>query len=153
MPGAHERSTAAWGLGQARRSMSGLSFLKCLIRARSSWSGLDPRPRQLIGAQIRKTTRRTWTRPWRSCSRTIHPDRSRSYDRLRKLNDDWHKEIIMDTANTKSQRVQKFPFFLLLLIINIVFLLALVIWVECLLRASAQELNRRTFASAEEASS
>jgi hypothetical protein len=58
----------------------------------------------------------------------------------------------MDTANTKSQRVQQFPFFLLLLIISIVFLLALVIWVECLLRASAQEQYQRTFPSAEQAS-
>ena len=43
----------------------------------------------------------------------------------------------MDTANTKSKRVQQFYLFLLLLIISIVLLLALVIWVECFLRALA----------------
>jgi hypothetical protein len=40
----------------------------------------------------------------------------------------------MDTTNTKSQRVQQFYSFLLLLIIGGVLLLANVIWVECLLR-------------------
>jgi uncharacterized membrane protein len=44
------------------------------------------------------------------------------------------EEIIMDTANTKPQRVQPFYWFLLLLIIGIVLFLANVIWVECLLR-------------------
>ena len=58
----------------------------------------------------------------------------------------------MDTANTKSQKVQQFCFFLLLLIISIVFFLALVIWIECLLRALALEQHQRTFPSAEQAS-
>jgi hypothetical protein len=58
----------------------------------------------------------------------------------------------MDTANTKSQRGQQFYLFLLLLIISIVLFLALVIWVECLLRAFALEQHQRTFSFAEQAS-
>jgi hypothetical protein len=69
---------------------------------------------------------------------------------VRKLND-WHEEIIMDTANTKSKRVHQFYCFLLLSIISIVLFLALVIWVECLLRAFALEQHHRTFPSAEQA--
>jgi hypothetical protein len=44
------------------------------------------------------------------------------------------EETIMDTTNTKPQRVQPFYWFLLLLIIGIVLFLAYAIWVECLLR-------------------
>src|SRR5580693_1037089 len=72
-------------------------------------------------------------------------------DRLRKLNER-HEQIIMDTTNTKSKRVQQFYVFLLLLIISIVFFLALVIWVECFLRAVALEQHQRTFPSAEQES-
>ena len=57
----------------------------------------------------------------------------------------------MDTANTKSKRVQQLYCFLLLSIISIVLFLALVIWVECLLRAFALEQHHRTFPSAEQA--
>ena len=39
----------------------------------------------------------------------------------------------MDTANTKSQRVQRFWFFWLPLIVSVVVFLALVIWIESLL--------------------
>jgi hypothetical protein len=53
----------------------------------------------------------------------------------------------MDTTNTKSRRVQLFYFFSLLLIISIVFSVALVIWVECFLRALALEQHQRTFPS------
>jgi hypothetical protein len=58
----------------------------------------------------------------------------------------------MDTKNTKSKRVQQFYLFVPLLIISIVFFLALVIWVECLLRAFALEQKQRTYPSAERAS-
>jgi hypothetical protein len=58
----------------------------------------------------------------------------------------------MGTANIKSRGVQQFYLFLLLLIIGTVFFAALVIWVECLLRAFALERHRRTFPSSEEAS-
>jgi hypothetical protein len=43
----------------------------------------------------------------------------------------------MDNTNTKSKRVQPFYLVLPLLIISIMFFLALVIWVECFLRAFA----------------
>jgi hypothetical protein len=57
----------------------------------------------------------------------------------------------MNTTNAKSKRAQQFYFLLLVLIISIVFSLALVIWVECLLRALALEQQQQTFPSAEQA--